>query len=147
MQRALDAQRDRILALQQQRDGVEVLRREVENAQRAYEAGLQRAGEMRLQSQLNQSSIAVLNRAVPPVFPSRPNVLLNLMLASVLGGILAMGMALALELLDRRVRSAADLLGSGRLAVLGELPRLPRPERRVLTYKPGPDGPLRTQTA
>ncbi len=148
MQRALDTQRDRILALQQQRDGLDVLKREVENAQRAYEAGLQRSSEMRLQSQLNQSSIAVLNRAVPPVMPARPNIVFNILLATVLGSIFAAGLALSIELFDRRVRSAADLSGPGRLVVLGELPRLPRIEsRRRLPYKPPPAGPLHTQPA
>lgn len=148
MQRALDTQRDRILALQQQRDGLDVLKREVENAQRAYEAGLQRSSEMGLQSQLNQSSIAVLNRAVPPAMPERPNIIFNILLATVLGSIFAAGLALSIELFDRRVRSSADLVSSGRLVVLGELPRLPRMEsRRRLPRKPPPDASLHTQPA
>ncbi len=147
MQRALDKQRDRILALQQQRDGLDVLKREVDNAQRAYDQGLQRASDVRLQSQLNQSNIAVLNSALPPAFPARPNVLRNIMLATVLGAMLAAGLALSIELFDRRIRSTADLSGIARLTVLAELPRLPKSTSRRLGRRRSSDPAIGAQPA
>jgi len=133
-QRALDAQKQRILELKQQRDGLDVLNREAENAQRAYDAAMQRTSEVRLASRLDQTNIAVLNPATPPLKPAGPKVLRNMVLALLIGGLLAAGVALSAELLDRRVRSVADLAElevAGGLAVLGEIPglRLEPPKR------------------
>jgi succinoglycan biosynthesis transport protein ExoP len=66
LEQALATQRNRILALKQQYDALEVLTREVQGAQRTYDAASQRGSEVRLESQLNQSSIAILNPAVVP---------------------------------------------------------------------------------
>jgi uncharacterized protein involved in exopolysaccharide biosynthesis len=125
-QKALEAQKQKILALKQQRDGLDVLNREVENAQRAYDAAMQRTSELQLTSRLDQTNIAVLP-ASAPVKPAGPKVLRNIILAVLAGAILAAGAALALELIDRRVRSSADLLDlddAAGLAVLAEIPDL-----------------------
>jgi uncharacterized protein involved in exopolysaccharide biosynthesis len=122
-QKALEAQKQKILALKQQRDGLDVLNREVENAQRAYDAAMQRTSELQLTSRLDQTNIAVLP-ASPPVRPAGPKVLRNIILAVLAGAILAAGAALALELIDRRVRSSADLLDlddAAGLTVLAEI--------------------------
>jgi polysaccharide biosynthesis transport protein len=129
-QRALEAQKQKILELKQQRDGLDVLNREVENAQRAYDAAMQRTSELRLTGRLDQTNIAILNPATPPVRPAGPKVLRNIVLAALAGLILAVGTCLGLELLDRRVRSSADLFD---LEVLAEIPglSLSRPPRAL----------------
>jgi uncharacterized protein involved in exopolysaccharide biosynthesis len=132
-QRALDAQKQKILEWKQQRDGLDVLNREVENAQRAYDSAMQRTSELRLTSRLDQTNIAVLNPATAPVKPAAPKVLRNIVLAVLAGAILAVGAALGLELIDRRVRSSADLLDLDGLVVLAEIPglRLSKPVRAL----------------
>lgn len=123
-QKALEEQKQKILAWKQERDGLDVLNREVENAQRAYDAAMQRTSELRLTSRLDQTNIAVLNPATPPLKPAGPKVLRNIILAVLAGTILAAGAVLALELIDPRVRSSADLLDlddGGALVVLAEI--------------------------
>jgi len=123
-QKALDAQKHKILELRQQRDGLDVLNREVESAQRAYDAAMQRNNELSLTSRLNQTNIAILTAATPPAKAAGPKLLRNVILAIIAGTLLAVGAALTLELIDRRVRSSADLLelsGGGTLPVLGEI--------------------------
>lgn len=122
LQRALDAQKARILSLKQQHDEFDVLNREVESAQRTYDAAIQRANQIRLESRLDQSSISILNPAIAPIEPSRPRVFLNTIVALVVGLMLATGVVLALELLDRRVRSSRDLFEANGIPVLAELP-------------------------
>jgi len=120
---ALEAQRARVIALKQQRDQAGVLIREVETAQRAYDQVVARASQTSLESQANQTNISVLTPASEPVEPSSPRVLLNTMLSVFVGTLLAVGIALLRELMDRRVRGPQDLVEALGLPVLGALPR------------------------
>jgi succinoglycan biosynthesis transport protein ExoP len=78
---ALATQKSRVLELKKQRDEMSLLTREVENAQRAYDAALQRASQTRLESQANQTNVVLLTRATEPVNASKPKVLLNIILS------------------------------------------------------------------
>jgi polysaccharide biosynthesis transport protein len=112
---ALAAQKARVLSLNKQRDELNVLRRDIESAQRASQSNIE--------SRANQTNIAVLNPAVAPALPSRPQVLLNIMVSIFLGAALGVGLALVLELANRRVRSTDDLSLSLGLPILGSIAR------------------------
>jgi capsular polysaccharide biosynthesis protein len=105
------------------RDEGVVLIREVENAQRTYDAILQRFTQTTLEGQTTQSAVNVLTQAVAPLQPSSPNVMLNTVLAVFLGSLLAVGTALLLELMDRRVRNVDDVVDALGLPVLGVMPK------------------------
>ncbi|MET0520071.1 MAG: chain length determinant protein EpsF [Burkholderiaceae bacterium] len=119
----LEAQRARVLKLKEQRDAMAVLQRDVENAQRAYDAIVARLNQTNLESQTQQSNINVLSLATPPLKPSSPRVLLNTAVAIFIGTLLAVGLALVRELLDRRVRGTGDLVEALGLPVLGVMPK------------------------
>lgn len=121
LQGALAGQKSRVLLLNKQRDELNVLRRDMESAQRAFEVVSQRASQTNLESQTNQTNIAVLNPAFAPSDPSKPKVMLNMLLSILLGGLLGLGLALVLELAQRRVRSAVDLTDALGLPVLGSI--------------------------
>jgi succinoglycan biosynthesis transport protein ExoP len=123
LQRSMEQQRKRILDLQHNQDELAVLKRDVESARTAYDSSLQRGGESRLESHLNNTNTAILNYAFPPMKPSSPRRLLNIALGLVLGALLAIGASLTAERFDRRVRSRDDLLEGAGIAVLAELPR------------------------
>lgn len=106
---ALAAQRARVLALKESRDGLAVLARDVETAQKTYDAALQRFVVSQVESRANQANAALLNAAAVPRKPHRPNVTLNVALAAVAGVALGIGIVILLELSDRRVRSFTDL--------------------------------------
>jgi chain length determinant protein EpsF len=124
LQRAMEQQRKRILDLQHNQDEYTVLKRDVESARAAYDSSLQRGGETKLESRLNNTNTAILNYAYPPMKPSSPRLLLNLALAIVLGSMLAVSASLIKERYDPRVHSRADLLEGADVAVLAELPRV-----------------------
>lgn len=115
------AQKSRVLQLKKQRDDLAVLLRDVENAQRAYDTALQRYNQTSLEAQNTQTDVSILNPAVPPVEPSSPKIVLNTILAVFLGGLLGIGLAFLMEMIDRRVRSGEDLAGMLGIPVLGEL--------------------------
>lgn len=106
---AIAAQKSRILDLNRQRNEFNVLRRDVEAAQREYDAVGQRLAQTRLESRSSQSSVSILSPATEPLHPSKPRVLLNTAAAAVAGLMLGVVFALALEFSNRRIRSVNDL--------------------------------------
>jgi chain length determinant protein EpsF len=106
---AVNAQKMRILELKKQRDEINLLVREVDTAQRAFDAVGQRTTQSRLEAQSIQTNVAVLNPATEPLKPAKPKVMLNILLSIFVGTLLGVGAALALELLHRRIRSPEDL--------------------------------------
>ena len=110
LQGSVGAQRARVLMLNKQRDELNVYRRDVESAQRAYETVSLSASQTRLQSLTNQTNVVLLNKATPPSSPSSPKLLTNLSIAAFCGTLLALAGAVLLELRNRRVRSTDDLV-------------------------------------
>ncbi|MEW6370568.1 MAG: chain length determinant protein EpsF [Pseudomonadota bacterium] len=130
---ALAAQKARVLELNRTRDELGVLLKDLDSAQRAFDAASQRFSQTRIEAQSEQSDIAVLNPAVAPVEPSGPRILLNTLVAVLLGTVLGVGVALLLELLNRPVRSSADVQELLGIPVLGSVAwQPPRPRRNGL---------------
>ena len=63
----------------------------------------------------------MLNPASAPPAPSKPRVLINVLVSVFLGTLLGVGLALLLELMNRRVRSTEDLVEALELPVLGAI--------------------------
>ena len=136
---ALAAQRARLLELKESRNELAVLTRDVETAQRTYEAALQRAVVSQVESRASQTNAALLSPAVAPRKPARPRIVLNIALALGAGVLLGAGLVVLLEMFDRRVHTSADLLAAAEAPLLGELSawrpargRLPRPAAGAL---------------
>jgi polysaccharide biosynthesis transport protein len=108
---ALEAQRQRVLALKATRDEANVLAKDVENAQRAYDALTIKFNQSALESRANQTNISVLKEASPPLDPSFPKLWINLALAIALGSALACVSAIGVELADPRLRTDAPIQG------------------------------------
>lgn len=123
VKRELEAQRSKLLQLKAVRDQGQVLVRELENAQRAYDNVMTRLNQTAMESQANQSYVNLLTTAQPPADPASPKLLLNTALAIFLGALLAIGVALLLELSARRVRAPEDVIAALGLPVLGVLPK------------------------
>ena len=121
LQGALAGQKNKVLALNKQRDELNVLRRDIESAQRTFEVLSQRASQTNIESQTTQTNIAVLNPAAAPADPSKPKVFLNILVSIFLGTLLGVGLALMLELANRRVRSAQDLADALNMPLLGSI--------------------------
>jgi chain length determinant protein EpsF len=119
---ALNAQRDKVLQLKAVRDKGLVIMRDVENAQRAYDAIQSRYTQTTLESQTKQSNVYLLNEASVPLDPASPRIGLNLLLAVFVGTMVAVGVVLGLEMLDRHVRDPQDLVEATGIPVLVVLP-------------------------
>jgi chain length determinant protein EpsF len=115
---AIEEQKQKILQLNAQRDQVLVLQQEADNAQKAYDAVAQRQMQSEMQSKMVQTNVSVLTPAAEPIDPSFPRIGLNLLLAVFLGGMLGIGVALAKETMNRRIRSGDDVTTILELPVL-----------------------------
>jgi chain length determinant protein EpsF len=146
----LEAQRSKILQMRQIRDEGALLVKDVDNAQRAWDAVSQRLTQTSLESQTTQSNANLLTQATPPLQPASPKPVLNTLLAAAIGLLLGIGAVIALELLDRRVRVLDDLQASLGLPVIGVMPSpsakrsrsarrgaLPMMQQRLLPGLPG----------
>jgi polysaccharide biosynthesis transport protein len=143
LREALAAQKTRVLELNRTRDELGVLLKDLDSAQRAFDAASGRFSQTRIEAQAEQSDIAVLNPAVAPVEPSGPRVLLNTLVAILLGTVLGLGLALLLELLQRPVRSGGDMQELLGIPVLGTIEWQAPPRRGGLRALIGPRRPLR----
>ena len=121
LQKALADQRAKVIALRDARAKSLVLIRDVDTAQKAYEAALQRYLVNKVESGAQQTNISILNAATEPTHPSKPKVPLNIALGVIVGLMLGLGAVFLLELVDRRVRSTTDLEGSLEAPLLGTL--------------------------
>jgi capsular polysaccharide biosynthesis protein len=77
--------------------------------------------QTRLESQNNQTNIAVINPAVAPTRPSSPKIPLNIALGLIVGTVLAIGLALIAELRNRIVRCEEDIVEALDVPVIGHL--------------------------
>jgi capsular polysaccharide biosynthesis protein len=95
--------------------------RDVDTAQKAYDAALQRYLVNKVESKARLTNVTVLNPAVVPSVPLRPRLPLNLALGVVVGMLLGFAAVFFLELLDRRVRSTGDIEIGVEAPLLGTL--------------------------
>lgn len=118
---ALAAQRERLLEMKETRNDLMVLARDVETAQKTYDTALQRFVVSQVESRANQANATLLNVAAVPHKPYRPQVMLNVALAAVVGLALGVGVVILLEASDRRVRTYVDLREALEVPLLGVL--------------------------
>lgn len=101
-----------------------ILQRELDTTRTLYEALLQRYKEVGVTGGVTANNISIVDTATPPQKPSKPNLLLNMALAALLGlgiGVLA---ALALEALDETLATPDDVEKKLGVPVLGVTPLL-----------------------
>jgi chain length determinant protein EpsF len=119
----LTRQKELVLQLSRNRNELNLLKQEVDNAQAAYDAALARSVQTRLESQIAATDVAVLNSALVPTSPTSPKPALIILLAAMAGLLSGIAIALCWEWLDQRIRSVLDLEQELGLPVLAHIPR------------------------
>lgn len=117
----LEQQRALVLKLSGVQDQVAVLQRDVDAAQAAFESVTQRLNSVRLQSEIPQTNASLLDRAVAPFYPASPNIPLRMVLAVLVGLMIGIGVALAIEWFNPRARTIAGIESETRVPVLADL--------------------------
>ncbi len=106
------------------------LRNELAQTKNGYANLLRSYEELRLTEVQSVDSIVVVEKAEAPVAPIRPRVLINTLLAAIVGAMLALGVVFLVEYLDDRIKTPQDLLNVLNTPILGTIARLPQPSKR-----------------
>jgi chain length determinant protein EpsF len=109
LEQELNQQKSDMLALRKDKDQLDLLRREVEIRKAEYDDAFRRAGTLRLEGDLGQTGVVVMEEAIPPLEHAFPQKTLSLILALGAGSVLGVALSFLLEMIDRRVRSHKDL--------------------------------------
>ncbi|ADQ84991.1 chain length determinant protein EpsF [Methylovorus sp. MP688] len=125
LQQQVDKQKNLLIEMNRSRDEMLVLQKDVEMAQQAINGAMQRYGQTTIEAGSNQSDISILNTATVPLHASGIRLLLKLAFGAVIGLLLGLALAFISEMMDRRIRSRADvsaLLGAPVFALVDGLP-------------------------
>lgn len=125
LQRALADQRAKVLAQGRLHDEAAKNLLELESAQSVYKRALDGYDQIMFASSHRATNVSVVSRATPPVSAAKPKVVSALVLGAIAALVLGLGIPLASELFNRRVRCRDDLERQHGVPVLVEFGRLP----------------------
>jgi len=110
--------------LEQQQRAIElnILQRDVDTNRALYDALLQRFKEVGVAAGVGTNNVSVVDPALPPDYPSSPNLPLNIALGLLIGALLGVGAAFALEQLSDSVVLPEDFQRKLGLPLLGTTP-------------------------
>jgi len=118
----LEASKKDVLDLQGRSIRYNVLKREVDTNRSLYDGLLQRLKEVGVQAGVGTNNVTVVDSALVPGAPFKPDLTLNLLLAAVLGLALGVGLVFFLEYLDDTIQHPEDMERVAHLPVLGVIP-------------------------
>jgi capsular exopolysaccharide synthesis family protein len=120
-----------ILDLRERTIQYNILMREVDTSRTLYDGLLQRYKEVGVTGGIAANNISIVDRASPPQKPSKPNLLLNLAIAAILGLGLGLAAAFIFEALDETLASPDDVESKLGLPLLGVTPLLVKGESPI----------------
>ncbi|MFB1488253.1 MULTISPECIES: GumC family protein [unclassified Thiocapsa] len=121
---AVEQQKQDLLELQDRAVQYNILKREWETNSQLYSGLLERMKEVGVAAGMERDTASVIDRALVPGGPFAPSLSRNLAIATVLGLMGGIGLALLLNLLDNSVRDPEEVERLVHLASLGLLPRV-----------------------
>lgn len=121
---AVEQQKQDLLDLQDRAVQYNILKREWETNRQLYSGLLERMKEVGVAAGMERDTASVIDRALVPESPFSPSLSRNLAIATVLGLMGGIGLALLLNLLDNSVRDPEEIERLVHLANLGLVPRV-----------------------
>ncbi len=124
LRKAFEDQKDRAMSMKQKAIQYNILKREADTNRELYKGLLQRMKEAGVSAGIVASNIQVIDQAEFLTEPYRPNKLLNLILAAVVGLFLGVGLAFFFEYLDNTVKTPEEVEDLIRLPSFGIVPAI-----------------------
>ena len=113
-----------VLSFRQRTTDYQALKRDVETNLILYDSLLQQTKEIGVASGISANNISVVDYALVPGGPYKPNLGKNLMLALMLGTLGGIGLAFLFNKLDDTIKTGSDLESLTKLSVLGIVPEV-----------------------
>ena len=118
----MQMQKQKALDLNERTTQYKIMAREVETNKGIYQSLLQRTKEIESMVGVSSSNIHIVDRALLPLFPFKPNVKRNLLQAIVFGLVAGIGLAFLLEYFADRINSPDELSDRFQIPILGVAP-------------------------
>ncbi len=129
--RAFNAQKRNVLSFQDKAAQFEVLKREVEGNKNLYNNLLQRHNEVGVSASSKATNIQILDKALYPKTPFKPDKLRNILLSIVFGLMGGIGLAFLVEYFDNSVKDTHDIEKDVNLPILGMIPNFKNIEGKI----------------
>jgi capsular exopolysaccharide synthesis family protein len=127
LDQALDQQKKESGAMADRMVQYNILQREAEANKQLYDGLLQKLKEAGISAGLRSSNIRVVDPALVPKYPSKPQKSRNISLAILVGLVGGIGLALLREYLDNTVKNPDDIENLARLPSLAVVPAFANP--------------------
>jgi succinoglycan biosynthesis transport protein ExoP len=124
LKEALDEQKGEVNHTAEKLVQYNILKREADTNKQLYDGMLQKLKEAGITAGLRSSNIRIVDPALIPNGPSRPNKTRNVLLSIMIGLIGGIGLALLREYLDNTVKTPDDIESLARLPSLAVVPAL-----------------------
>jgi capsular exopolysaccharide synthesis family protein len=124
LQARVDALKGNLTDLRQRSIQYNIYQRDADTNRELYSALLQRYKEIGVAGGIENNNIAVVDAAKLPDRPSRPNLMINLLLSILAGGIAGVALAAALEQIDEGIGDPGEAQEKLGLPLLGTLPKV-----------------------
>lgn len=128
LQARVNALKGDVLDLRDRSVQYNILQRELDTNRTLYDGLLQRYKEVGITAGVSTNNISIIDRAEPPARPSKPDLVLNMLLAFVLGLGVGVVAAILLEALDQSLATPEDVETKLGLPVLGTIPLIDKSE-------------------
>lgn len=120
--RAVDSIKRKVLGFQEKAVQYQILKREVDVNKELLNNLLQRLNEVSVAAMSRATNIQIVDKAVYPRVPFRPNKGMNLLLSIIFGLMGGVGLAFLVEYFDNTVKDAKDIEKAVQLPSLGMIP-------------------------
>jgi succinoglycan biosynthesis transport protein ExoP len=120
IQSLLDQHRGRMLSLASDRGRLNLLESNAASARKEYEAETQQLAQLQAKSTIPSLNVIRLNAAEPPLLPNSPNLPVRFLMMTIVGLMLAIGAAVAMEWMQPRIRSRDAITYLTGVPVLGQ---------------------------
>ncbi len=129
LKRAMNQQKSESLDMNKKAIQFGVLQRQAESSRQMYELLIKRFKETSLTEEMKTGNVRIIDEAMPPQFPIRPDKRRNLMLALALGLMLGLGLAFLLEYLDNTIKIPDEIGTHLDIPYLGPVPAFDTSEK------------------
>ena len=133
LKNSFENQKQQMVNLQDNLSNYQILKRDAQTSEQLYQALLARVKEVNISSTMVSSNVSVIDPAPLPGSPFSPKKFQNMALATLLGLVLGVVLALLVESLDDTIKSTEDLEKTCNLPLLGTLPSLSKYHKLTLS--------------